>query len=365
MNESNFRQLFHRAYGDADPPAHLYSQFRTSLRHSVVRQPARLHEGFVVAGALVIAFAALAALLAPRLFPHVLQPVGVSSPSPSPLTPSPDPTACRIPVVVTDNHTRTTRTFAAGFIEVSTGRFTADPNVNFADLPYIAPQGPAVVLELATYNPVVKRWVPSFVLSPDKKSYLYVAQKGGSAEVHVYDLVQQMDRIVWTTAAVIDFPFWREDGIFVSSNLYARDKQSFWRIDPVSGKVTVIDGAVFTPSKPFMSVPGAHGFSSGPDPERMLYTNGGRDPGTRYEDFVIINGKRVDIYSGVNGDQMDFDPFNVWFDGSRLWFSNFDSKILWTWTAATGLVRYPIQIPNATGDPMHPVTYRVAGPCIT
>ena len=61
---------------------------------------------------------------------------------------------------------------------------------------------------------------------------------------------------------------------------------------------------------------------------------------------------------------MDFDPYNVQYDGSLLWFSNFDSKYLWSWTAAGGLKRHSLQIPNATGDPLHPVVYRIAGPCL-
>jgi hypothetical protein len=372
MNESNFRQLVHRAIGDSDAPAHLISQTRAALRQSVARQPARLNEGLVVVAALVVAVAVLAALLVPRMFTHVQQPVGVSSPSPSPLTPSPDPTACRIPVVVDDNHTRsTTRTLIAGFLDVAAGQFTAEKNVSFAGFPDLAPLAPGAppasggALSFATYDPMVKRWIPSNLLSPDQLSYLYVVWKGGSSELHTYDLVQRKDRIVWSIGTNIDVPFWRTDGIYASVNLYVPFDQQFWRIDPASGEATVIDGAVFTPYKPFMSGPGAHLFWSGPDPERMLYANGGRDPGTHYTEFVIINGKRVDIYSGVMGDHVNFDPSSVWFDGSRLWFSNFDSRYLWTWTASAGLVRYPIQIPNATGDPTRPVTYRIAGPCIT
>jgi hypothetical protein len=374
MNESNFRQLVHKAIGDSDAPAYLSTHARMALRQSVARRPARLNEGMVVLAALVVAVAVLAALFTPRLFTQLRQPVGVSSPEPSPQTPSPtqDPTACRIPVVVDDNHTRSRRpNLIAGFVEVATGQFTADKNVSFAGFPDLAllgagaPPASGGPLSIATYDPVVKRWIPSNLLSPDQLSYLYVVWKGGSSELHTYDLVQGKDRIVWSIGTNIDVPFWRTDGIYVSANLYVPFDQRFWRIDPASGEATVIDGAVFTPYTAFMKTPGAHLFWSGPDPERTLYANGGRDTGTRYTEFVIIDGKRVEIYSGVMGDQMGFDPSSVWVDGSRLWFSNFDSKVLWTWTSAGGLVRYPIQIPNATGDPTHPVTYRVAGPCVT
>jgi len=376
MNESNFRKLLHKAIGDSDAPAHLSSQTRAALRQSVARQPARLGEGLVVIAALVVAVAVIAALLVPRMFTHVQQPVGVSSPSPSPLTPSPspDPTACRIPVVVDDNHTRSsTLNLIAGFVEVATGHFTADQNVSFADLPYVPPQPAGGTLILATYDPAVRRWIPSWQWSPDQLSYLYVSYKPGSAALHIYNLVQHQDRIAWTTGYAIDTPFWRPDGIYVSFNYYGsdprdvvrRDSQRFWIIDPDSGQANMVDEATFNPYAALITHPGPGGGAGGPDPERTLFRIGTRDPGTRYTDFAILDGKRVDIYSGVNGDQMDFDPYNVWFEGSRLWFSNFDSKYLWTWTAATSLVRYPIQIPNATGDPTRPVTYRVAGPCIT
>ncbi len=95
-----------------------------------------------------------------------------------------------------------------------------------------------------------------------------------------------------------------------------------------------------------------------------MYTIGGRNPGTPYTIVVIVDGHPTDIYSGVNGDQMDFDPVNVWFDGSRLWFSNYDSKYLWTWTAATGLTHYSVQIPGAPGGYRHSVVYWIAGPCL-
>jgi hypothetical protein len=366
MNESSFRQLLHKAIGDSDPPAHLSSQTRMALRQSVAMPPARQHEALIVIAALLATFAVLVALLVPRLFTHIQQPVGVSSPSPSPLAPSPTPdaNACRIPVVVNDSSSLKASKLTAGFVHVGTGEFTADQNASVADLPFIAAQ-PSQILDLASYDPVVKRWVPSTVVSPDQLSYVHVTHNNGRSELHTYDLVRHQDRIVWTVGASIDFPFWRPDGIYVSANRYSFVDQTYWRVDPASGQATVIDEATFDPYKPLFNVPGRKSMWGGPDPERMFYMLGSPDPGARYTVYVIVDGKRADVYSGVMGDQMDFDPLSVWFDGSRIWFANRDAKYLWSWTTATGLVRHSVQIPQAPGAPAHTLTYRVAGPCIT
>jgi hypothetical protein len=145
----------------------------------------------------------------------------------------------------------------------------------------------------------------------------------------------------------------------------------FWRIDPLTGQAAEISSESFNPNQSPVRVPGSHAQisppvafrGSGSDPDVALYRIGSRDPGTRYTDFVIINGKRTDIYSGVNGDQMDFDPYSVWHDGPRLWFSNFDSKSLWRWMAATGLTSHSVEIPPGPSSATHPVVYQVAGPC--
>lgn len=380
MNESTFRSLFHEAIGEPEVPAYLSSHARQALTLAHDRAPRR-REGIAVLAAVVAVLAVVATLLGPRLLPHVQQPVGIPSPSPSPLAPSPSPdlNACRLPVVVNDasNHARSVVT--AGYIDVASGQFTADPSVSLADLPHVAPQG-WVDLDLAQYDPVVKRWVPSDVLSPDRRSYVYLTTNGGSSELHVYNVVQRTDQIVWTYAGAISVPQWKQDGIYAASPPYphldprvVNPNQKYWRIDPVTGIATEIDAATFNPYGSLISslwppppTTPWHGSGlsiSGTDSGRALYRIGGRDPGTPYIVIVFVNGARADIYSGIQGDQMDFDPYNVWYDGSLLWFSNYDSKYLWSWTRAGGLMRHSIQIPNATGDPVHPVVYRIAGPC--
>ncbi len=364
MNESTFRSLFRSAIGEPEVPVHLSSQARLALQQSLDRQTPRLREALALVAALVAAVAVVATLLGPRLFTHDQQPAGTSSPSPSPspvaTSPSPDPNACRLPIVVDDQTTEPSK-ITAGFIDVASGQFSADTNVSFADLPHEAtlPNNPP----FAVYDPVVKRWLPSEPVSPDQLSYVYVTVKAGSSQLHTYDLIQHNDRIVWTFGGDISPTRWKGDGIYASTVPFAGGSGLFWRIDPLSGHATNIDRATFNPYQSLITGLGQLG-TSGLDPERALYTIGSRDKGTRYTNFVIINGKRTDIYSGVNGDKMDFQPDSVSFDGPRLWFSNNDSKYLWSWTAATGLTRHTVHIPNAPGTAMKAVVYYLKGPCV-
>lgn len=387
MNDENERPLIHAAFDRAhiSPAPGFEARMRASLERAgrpqpIHTHPPRLREGLAVLVAVVVGVAVVATLLGPRLFPHA-QPVGLPSPLPSPSTsPSPDPNACRLPIVVNDESNHARNVVTAGYIDVASGHFTADPSVSLAELPHVAPQGGTADLELAEYDTAVKRWLPSDVWSPDGRSYVYVTFSGGVSELHVYNVVQGTDRIVWTYGGSISAPDWKQDGIYAASPPYPFDPrfvspdQKYWRINPVSGIATEIDAATFNPyasligslTSPPPTTPGRGPSLSiqGNDPGRALYRVGGRDAGTQYTVIVIIDGARTDIYSGVQGDQMDFDPYNVQYDGSLLWFSNFDSKYLWSWTAAGGLKRHSLQIPNATGDPVHPVLYRVAGPCL-
>jgi hypothetical protein len=357
MNESTFRSLFRSAIGEPEVPIHLSSQSRLALQQSVDRQTPRLREALALVAALVAAVAVVATLLGPRVFTHDQQPAGTSSPSPVATSPSPDPNACRLPIVVDDETTSVLKE-TAGFINVASGQFSADTNVSFADLPHDAtlPNNPP----FAVYDPVVKRWLPSEPVSPDQLSYAYVIVKAGSSQLHTYDLVQHKDRTVWTYRATISPTRWKGDGIYASTVPFAGGEQGLWRIDPLSGRATKIDQATFDPYQ--FQAPSWG--TSGLDPERKLYTIGSREKGTRYTVFVIINGKRTDIYSGVNGDKMDFQPDSVSYDGPRLWFSNNDSKYLWSWTAATGLTRHTVHIPNSPGTATKAVVYYVKGPCV-
>jgi hypothetical protein len=365
MNESTFQSLFRRTIGEAEVPADLSTQARLALRQSLETQPRRLREGLALLAAVVAVVAVVATLLAPRVFTHFQQPAGPSSPLPSAVatSPSPDPNACRLPIVVEDDTTPrgSAPKITAGFIDVASGQFSADTSTSPG-----LPGNPGGRQKLV-YDPVVKLWLPSYVVAPDQLSYAYVTESSSGSkpvafELHIYDLVQHQDRIVWTLSVGIGPSRWRSDGIYASSGPYANGNFRHWRIDSASGHATEIDEATWNPYKSLISGLGSYGLYG--DVEDGLYTIGGRDAGTRYTNFVIIDGKRTDIYSGVHGDRMDFDPVNVWHDGPRLWFSNYDSKYFWSWTAATGLIRHSVHnIPNGPGSALHPVVYTIAGPC--
>ena len=373
MNESTFQSLVRRALGDPDVPAYLRSHVRQAVNQSAETKPSLSKNGLAALAATLVAILVVAALLAPRLFSRVAIPVSVPSPSASPpvSSPAPDPKACRLPIVI-NNSTDRQVTLTAGFLNVGTGRFTPDPNVTFDDLPhnpYLLPPGTQVhgPVELgfgSYYDPVVRRWLPTSLVSPDRLSYTYPIRNPSTSELHVYDLASHHDRTVWTFAGAV-YPFrWTVEGIYATDAPGLPDDvlAKYWRVDPASGQATEVDLATANPYASVINGPGAHGVT-GSDPEKALYSVGGRNPGTPYTDFVIVNGQRTDIYSGVNGDQMDFDPINVQFDGQRLWFSNYDDKYVWTWTAETGLTRYPVQIPGTPNSAGVSLTYTIAGPC--
>jgi hypothetical protein len=376
MNEDDVRRNINATFDRAHhaPAPGFEGRMRAALlavalKRPVHRQPPRLREGLAVLAAVVAAVAVVAALLAPRLLTHVPQPVGIASPSPL-VSPTPDPNKCRLPVVV-DDEAATAVTITPGFIDVASGQFTADPTVSFADLPHLAPADENALRLLSVYDPMVKRWLPGAIAeSPDQRSYAYVHQGSSGSELHLFDLIQHQDRNIWSPAVQISLAGWRGDGIYASTEPWQTNSGRFWRIDPVSGQATEIDAATFDPyyslirSSPPPAGSGRGVGISGNDPEHAMYTIGGRNPGTPYAIVVIVDGHPTDIYSGINGDQTDFDPVNVWYDGSRLWFSNYDSKYLWTWTAATGLTHYSVQIPGAPGGYRHSVVYWIAGPCL-
>lgn len=386
MNEEDARRTIYEAFERAhiSPAPGFETRMQVALQaagleQSVHRQPARLRGGLAMLIALVAAVALVATLLGPRMLTHFQQPVGTFSPSPSPsqvaTSPSPDPNACRLPVIV-DHEKGAVVKITAGFIDVASGQFLADPNITFAGLPSESSDRQPQVSSDTVYDSVVKRWLPSHFISPDQLSYFYRTTEPGPAgapypagmQIHIYDLVQYSDRIIWTIGgAAILQARWRADGIYALTRVFAgAAPMKAWRIDPNTGKATEIALATFlSPYQHVFSGPGSADVI-GTDPDRAIYiTPRPAFPGTRYTAYVIIDGKRTNIYSGIKGDRMDFDPVDVWYDGPRLWFANYDSKYLWSWTAATGLIRHSVQIPGIHA-PLSPdfTSYSVAGPCM-
>jgi hypothetical protein len=368
MNDNDARSAIQAAFRRAhiSPAPGFEARMQTGLlraapTQSVSRRP-HLREGLAILAAVVAAVAVVAALIGPRLYTRSPQPAVIASPSPMAPSPSPNANACRLPVVV-DFSLVWAPPFVAGFIDVATGKFSAATDVSFADLATNT-EGATVSVTGGVYDPVLKRWLPSEVLSPDQLSYVYVTIKGSASTLHIFDVAHHTDRAVWTLQGVVTTPTgWKDDGIYAFTDDLSGSSAPprYWRVDAHSGKPTEIDRATFNPYLSLFTGAGQWG-TSGVDPERMIYMIGGLD--TKHTYFVIINGKRTDIYTGVANDKKDFDPFNVVYDGSFLWFSNADAKYLWSWTAATGLTRHAIQLPGAPFTGKRPAGYTVAGPCM-
>lgn len=368
MNDNDARSAIQAAFGRAhlSPASGFEARMQTALlraapTQSVSRRP-HLREGLAILAAVVAAVAVFSALVGPRLFTRVQQPAVVASPSPLAPSPSPNASACRLPVLgylLTAGQFR----YTAGFIDVGAGKFSPATDVSFVDLAANT-NGVTISATGGVYDPVLKRWLPSDVLSPDQLSYVYVTIKGGASMLHTFDVVNHTDRVVWTLKGVIATPSrWKADGIYAFTDDLSGGSAPprYWRVDPQSGKPTEIDRATFNPYLSLFTGARQWG-TSGVDPERMIYMIGGLD--TKHTYFVIINGKRTDIYTGVANDKKDFDPFNVVYDGSVLWFSNVDGKYVWSWTAATGLTRYSVQLPGAPFTGKQEEGFTVAGPCM-
>lgn len=71
------------------------------------------------------------------------------------------------------------------------------------------------------------------------------------------------------------------------------------------------------------------------------------------------------IYSGIEGDAVDFDPENALFDAHGIWFSNFDATRLWLWTASAGLQSFAVSgLPTVPKSIRSNVSFYPAGPCV-
>jgi hypothetical protein len=124
--------------------------------------------------------------------------------------------SCRLPVL---------GGAAAGFISFPDGAVTVDHSVNFQNV-----KGAYGY----TYDDQVRRWVPvpGASLSPDGRSYAYLAQTTGvpgqpeALSLHAHDVVSGSDRLLWQgsgspmgTNAVT----WLQSGIYFSAVLYPAD----------------------------------------------------------------------------------------------------------------------------------------------
>jgi hypothetical protein len=145
--------------------------------------------------------------------------------------PAPAPFACALPVVATSwaaypGPDPVEKVFA-GFVNIPTGEFWADPAAKLQDLP-----SDTGGLWSATYSSPLKRWLPadSRTVSPDGRSYVYVkwlpedanySRKGVTAtsyELHVVNAAKNTDQKLWRTADLIGIDSWDSTGILVNTS---------------------------------------------------------------------------------------------------------------------------------------------------
>src|SRR4030081_1169466 len=108
-----------------------------------------------------------------------------------------------------------------GFVNIPGGRFQVDPAASVAGLP-----ADAAFTQQGFYSAALKRWVPASAqtTSPDGLSYFYIKllpagatpSNATSSEVHVFDVVKNTDRKVWSSPSSVDLVSWDSAGILAS-----------------------------------------------------------------------------------------------------------------------------------------------------
>jgi hypothetical protein len=259
-----------------------------------------------------------------------------------------------------------------GFVNIPGGRFQVDPAATVVGLPVGALTGQNF------YSVTLKRWVPASeqTISPDGLSYTYVKllpagatySNAMSSEVHVFDVVRNADRKVWTSSSEVELVSWDSAGILVSVMPFRGGAVLLWRINPATGAVSQAPMDADPSLLPTSALPG--GGSSeylGTDGHgQYVHWLGSRDKGTRYSIVVVASGTVTTLYTGTVGDSMDFDPVGAYSDGHGLWLGNVGGSRIWLWSQSSGLRSFPV-----TGLPPSPSGYEFtsfalmpAGACV-
>jgi hypothetical protein len=304
--------------------------------------------------------------------------------------PAPPSFPCALPVVATSSAAYPGQfpvmKVSVGFVNIPAGGFWVDPAATLQDLP-----SDTSGLWSATYSSPLKRWLPadSRTVSPDGRSYVYVkwlpenlnySMKGVTAtsyELHVVNAAKKTDQKLWSTADLIGVDRWDSHGILVNTSPNGGGSPGLWRIDPATGRVTQAPSDAEQASLPVDALPqsGIMDMTLGQDKQgRAVFRIGSRDPGTKYSVVVVESGRATTIYSGVAGDETDFDPGGVYSDAYGLWLGNDDGSRVWLWTKPDGLRSFKVTglppAPEVTGLPPAPSGYKFyvslgpAGECV-
>jgi hypothetical protein len=248
-----------------------------------------------------------------------------------------------------------------GFVNIPGGRFQVDPAATVAGLPVGAITGQDF------YSAALKRWVPApaQAISPDGLSYTYVKllpagatySNATSSEVHVFDVVKNSDRKVWSSSSSVELLSWESAGILVSVTPNGGGTVLLWRINPATGAASPApfdaDPSYLPTSAQPQEPGGGSSISVGSDGHgQYVYRFGSLDKGTKYSIVVVASGKVTTLYSGTVGDSMNFDPVGAYSDGHGLWLGNVGGSPMWLWSQSSGLRGFPV-----TGLPPAPSGY--------
>jgi hypothetical protein len=352
MRENEFRDRLRDALGEPPPlPAPQLTPSDAGASRGYPRGMALVAVGLAVV--LVLA------LVASRI---ALRPTGMTQPGANGGVAMPtDAFPCSLAVeamsTAQDSGQDSVTSVSLGFVNIPGGGFQVDPAATVAGLP-------GAITGENFYSAALKRWVPAPIqaISPDGLSYTYVKllpagatySNATSSEVHVFDVVKNSDRKVWSSSSSVLLVNWDSAGILVSVMPFRGGAVLLWRINPATGAVSQAPMDADPSLLPTSALPGGgSSMTVGPDGHgQYVQWLGSRDPGTKYSVVVVASGKVTTIYSGTVGDSMNFDPAGVYSDGHGLWLGNVGGSPVWLWSQSSGLRSFPV-----TGLPPLPSGY--------
>jgi len=353
MRENEFRDRLRDALGDPPPiPAPQLTPSDAGDSRGYPRGMALVAVGLAVV--LVVA------LVVSRV---ALRPTGMSQPGAKGGVAMPaDAFPCSLPVEAMSTGQNPGQdpvtSVSLGFVNIPGGSFQVDPAATVVRLPVGAITGQNF------YSAALKRWVPAPIeaMSPDGLSYTFVKllpagatySNATSSEVHVFDVVKNSDRKVWSSSSFVIVVNWDSAGILVSVMPLGGGTVLLWRINPATGAVSQAPWDADPSNLPTSALPdGVSSISVGPDGHGQYVSRlGSLDKGTKYSIVVVASGKVTTLYSGTVGDSMNFDPAGVYSDGHGMWLGNVGGSPLWLWSQSSGLRSFPV-----TGLPPMPSGY--------
>jgi len=354
MRENEFRDRLRDALGDPPPiPAPQLTPSDAGDSRGYPRGMALVAVGLAV----VLVLALVAARVA-------LRPMGMTQPGANGGVATPAeafPCSLAVEAISTgQNQSQDPVTSVSlGFVNIPGGGFQVDPAATVVGLPEGANSG-----QNFFYSAALKRWVPASAqaISPDGLSYTYVKllpagatyPNATSSEVHVFDVVKNLDRKVWSSSSEVELLSWDGAGILVSATPVQGGTVLLWRINPATGAVSQAAMEADPSFLPASALPGGGtSISVGPDGHgQYVYRLGSLDKGTKYSIVVVASGKVTTLYSGTVGDSMNFDPAGVYSDGYGMWLGNVGGSPVWLWSQSSGLRSFPV-----TGLPPMPSGY--------